>query len=368
MIDFRYTVLHWIAKKRWERIKDNPDTDWEIGWKKFRWKRLAASDFEKRHLPDFRKKAEAASKKENGQKRYSEFDFMLCWYFLGAEPEDYFSMVFPEKGWVWRDHHVTRMRMNFLKGRLNRDPETIRLLNDKAEFCRYWSEDMHRRWCVPAEVTKEEFVQKFEGIDRIIVKNRTGSGGKGIQVLDTAAIPLEEIYDSILALPDPTIAEEYHRQTGWLAEINPSSLNTVRVATLRVGDSTKVIFAYLRVGGQDSVVDNLHSGGIRFPVDRYTGEIRPGMNYEIHDVMAHPDTGKRIAGEKIPRWEEVIDYCRNAHQKAPENLHWIGWDVCVDEEDMFMIEGNASPGFPPIENPQEDWWEEMKVYLSVLEI
>ena len=115
------------------------------------------------------------------------------------------------------------------------------------------------------------------------------------------------------------------------------------------------------------MVDNLHSGGFRFPIDRQTGEILPGMNYEIHNVKTHPDTGLKIAGEKIPEWQNIIDYCKKAHEHAPDSLHWIGWDVCLDEGDMFLIEGNAGPGFPPIENPKENWWGEMKRYLSILE-
>ena len=296
-----------------------------------------------------------------------ELDFMLCRYFLGAEAEDYFSMVFPEKGWIWRNHHVTRMRMNFLKGKLNPDPETCTLLNDKAEFCRHWGDEIHRRWCVPEEVTKKEFVAKFTGAERIITKKRIGFGGKGIVVFDVSKMSLEEIYDSIYSLPEQYIVEEYHRQTGWLAEINPSSLNTIRVATIRVMDQIEVIFSYLRVGGKDAVVDNLHSGGIRFPINRHSGEILPGMNYETHNIKSHPGTGSLIAGVTIPGWENVLEYCRKAHQKAPESLHWIGWDVCLDEDDIFLIEGNAGPGFPPIENPRENWWGEMKKYLTILE-
>ena len=328
---------------------------------------MASLDFEKRHLPDFRSKAKAAGAKDNRPGKYSEHDFMLCWYFLGAEPEDYFSMVFPEKNWIWRNHHVTRMRMNFLKTKLNPDPDTCRLLNDKAEFCRYWSNDIHRKWCVPSEITREEFAAEFQGVERIIAKKRIGFGGRGIMVFDTSEVPLEQIYDSILSLPEPYIAEEYHKQTGWLAEINPSSLNTIRVATLRVMDQIEVIFSYLRVGGKNAVVDNLHSGGIRFPIDHNTGEIFPGMNYEIKGVKVHPDTGSEIAGKIVPGWEAVLAYCKKAHQKAPKSLHWIGWDVCLDEDDIFLIEGNAGPGFPPIENPRENWWGEMKKYLTILE-
>ena len=90
MNSFVCEMLHGIAKKRWAKIKDNPEKDWKVEWEKFRWKRLAASDFEKRHLPDFRSKAEAARKRENAARHYSEFDFMLCWYVSWL-----FGLLFP---------------------------------------------------------------------------------------------------------------------------------------------------------------------------------------------------------------------------------------------------------------------------------
>ena len=160
---------------------------------------------------------------------------------------------------------------------------------------------------------------------------------------------------------------QFHLNIHFLLKINPSSLNTIRVATISINGKTDVIFSYLRVGVEGAFVDNLHSGGIRFPIDRHTGKIFKGMNYQVHDVLRHPDSGVQLYGEIIPKWDEIIELCRNAHELAPESLHLVGWDVCLDEDDISLIEGNGGPGFPPIENPHEDWWKDMKDYLSLLE-
>lgn len=335
--------------------------------KKFRYRKLSSDEYEKRYSPEFRKKQQD-SNSENGLKNtLARLDYMRCWYFLGAVPEDYFSMVFEEKNWKWRNHHVTRMRLDFFKSKMNPDKNSSELINDKAIFCEKWDGEIHRKWCIPDEITQKEFETKFTGVDCIIAKKRKGYGGKGILIFDCKKSDLKSIYNEIINQKQRYVAEEYHNQTGWLNEINPSSLNTIRVATVKVNEKTDVIFAYLRTGIKDSIVDNLHSGGIRFPINHHTGEIYPGMNYATNGIKKHPDSQIQIAGETIPNWNEITDYCKKAHKKAPENVHFIGWDVCLDEDDISLIEGNIGPGFPPIENKDDDWWSLMKHYISELE-
>ena len=177
----------------------------------------------------------------------------------------------------------------------------------------------------------------------------------------------KEIYEEVLSQNEPYIIEEYHNQSGWLHKVNPSSLNTIRVCTLSINGKVDVIFSYLRVGVKGSFVDNIHSGGIRFPIDYCTGKVFKGMNYRTFDVERHPDSGVQLYGEIIPKWDEIIGLCKEAHDLAPEDLHMIGWDVCLDEDDISLIEANGGPGFPPIENPHENWWKDMTDYLLKLE-
>lgn len=365
-IEQLYQIFQFTADKYSKNLEKNNQEDWESKLKRFSWKKRSNGSYQKRYAPEFRKKQLEIGRHDGLKGTFKRLDYMFCWFFLGAVPEDYFSMVFEDKGWKWRNHHITRMRLDFIKQMLNDDDESCILLNDKAVFCSHWDDELNRQWCNPEDTTYEEFRDKFNDIDKIILKRRVGYGGKGIEVIDTSQITSESEYLDLVEKHENYIFEEFHNQTGWIHEINPSSLNTIRVATIQVNGQTDVVFSYLRVGVKGAIVDNLHSGGIRFPINHHTGEIYAGMNYQINNIESHPDSGVKIAGEIIPHWDEICSFCINAHKKAPENLRFIGWDVCLDENDMCLIEGNSGPGFPPIEDPDDDWWKQIKNYFSKL--
>ena len=362
-----YSVLRFIASKQLGILFKKDYSNWEREWKEFHLKNLIGPAYEKNLVPEFRQKQKEKGRDKGWKARFERLDYMLCWAFFGAVPEDYFSMVFFKKGWFWRNHHVTRLRLNFLQMKFNPNSTSCDFVDDKAIFCKIWNDYLHRKWCNIEETSIEEFEEKFKDVKRIIAKTRTGYGGKGIMVFDTAKTGYSQIYNEILSQKEPYMAEEYHVQSGWLHKVNPSSLNTIRVCTFSLNGKTDVIFAYLRVGAKGSIVDNLHSGGIRFPIDHHTGKIHKGMNYQVFDLERHPDSGVQLYGEVIPRWDEIIDLCKEAHELAPDDLHLIGWDVCLDEDDIILIEANSGPGFPPIEDPHEDWWKDMKNYLSQLD-
>ena len=366
-IDDLYPIFKFIASKYSKKLEKDNSTDWETELKRFSWKKRSSKSYQKSHAPEFREKQLKIKKHQGLKGTIRRLDYMFCWFFLGAVPEDYFSMVFENKGWRWRNHHITRMRLNFIKQMLNDDAESCTLLNDKIAFCSHWNDKLNRIWCNPQDTTYEEFINKFQGIDKIISKRRVGYGGKGIEVFDKSDIANENDYLDLIEKHPEHILEEFHYQTGWLYELNPSSLNTIRVATVQINDEIDVIFSYLRVGVKGAFVDNLHSGGIRFPINHHTGEIYAGMNYETSNIEKHPDSKIQIAGEKISNWDEVCLFCKDAHKRAPENLRFIGWDICLDEDGMCLIEGNSGPGFPPIEDPNDDWWKQIKEKFSKLE-
>ena len=367
-IESFYPVFRYIASRQLNHLLKKDASNWKSEWAEFFLNDLINFQYEDIIAVDFKEKQKAQGMDKGLKAKFQELDYMLSWVFLGAVPEDYFSMVFNKKSWHWRNHHITRQRLRFLKRKFNSDSQSLALLDDKAEFCKHWESFIHRKWCVPSEISIEEFEEKFRDVEKLIAKRIIGKGGKGIVLFDLNETGFEEIYGWVLSQKEEYIVEEYHKQTGWLHKVNPSSLNTIRVATISINGKTDVIFSYLRVGVEGAFVDNIHSGGIRFPIDRHTGKIFKGMNYQISDVEKHPDSGVNLYGETIPKWDETIELCKKAHELAPDSLHLVGWDVCLDEDDISLIEGNGGPGFPPIENPHEDWWKDMKNYLSQLEV
>lgn len=135
---------------------------------------------------------------------------------------------------------------------------------------------------------------------------------------------------------------ENHPEVGALG---PAGLCTVRVVTLRdpcLGH-IRVLLASFRMPTGGDVADNFGRGGLGCSVDLTTGELGPATYKSpalAHaDLHAHPDTGARIAGRRLPFWDEVIALALCAHRTLPQ-FPSVGWDVAISPAGPILLEGN----------------------------
>lgn len=292
---------------------------------------------------------------------FARLDYWLCFLFLGANPENYFEFYFYNRSWCDRRKHVTQFDLNFVDKWFN-DKKFRSLLDNKAQFDEYYKDFVRRKWCVPNETSKKEFINLFGNSYAIIVKTQTGLGGRGVHLLSLKDI--DSTYRMLTSYSEPIVVEEYINQKGMLHDFNPSSLNTIRVTTIRNAEDIHICHAFLRVGVEGRIVDNFHSGGIQFPLDSKTGEILVGSTFQKSCITHHPDSGIPITGLCIPKWLEIIDFVKKAHVFSPEGLHLIGWDVCLSGDEISLIEGNNGPGFPPIATSADNYWKDISEYLD----
>ncbi len=342
---------------------------WEKEYVKYRIDHKYA--MKKRFYQEFSNLYEQSSDVQSFDKKKLWKDCWRCWNRYGAEPEDYFYMNFFHITDRERNYHVTRDRLNFIKPLLN-DENLVAVLDNKILFNKHFSPYLRREWCDPLQCTEEEFVAKFSTknrrIDRLIIKESTGRGGHGIYVWDVRTTEdLTELYRKIHTENKSVVVEEYIHQKGYLHELNPSSLNTLRIATIRGAKEIIPLFGYMRCGVGDSIVDNLHSGGISCQIDVKTGTIFAGRTHECSDVKEHPISHLQIAGYTISEWDKLREFCQKAHESAPEGLRLIGWDMCLSDGHISLIEGNAGPGFPHITHPSDNQWDRVKQILNELE-
>jgi Sugar-transfer associated ATP-grasp len=100
------------------------------------------------------------------------------------------------------------------------------------------------------------------------------------------------------------------------------------------------------------VVDNFHAGGIAAQVDLDSGVVGRatdlGLQRDTQWFDDHPTTGARIAGRRIPMWQDVLDVARRAHRAFGDQII-VGWDVAVLEVGPQLIEGNKGPDFDIIQ-------------------
>lgn len=205
-----------------------------------------------------------------------------------------------------------------------------------------------------------EYLRKLGNSSRICFKPIEGWGGRGFSAsmvrVANDCVELVGLGDGMVMDIDTfcetslkgreMVLETYLDQHPDLARLNPSSVNTMRIwVLLREGETIPTIpLAYLRIGRNNSLVDNQSSGGIVAPV-----ELNTGILAAAHDGMprrttfpVHPDHGAQIEGQRIPHFSDSLDLAKRALSVFPR-LRFAGVDVAVASTGPRIIELNVSP-------------------------
>lgn len=145
---------------------------------------------------------------------------------------------------------------------------------------------------------------------------------------------------------DGFILESYLVQHRSMANLNESSLNTIRIWVVWKENKWQILGGYLRVGRKGSQVDNNSSGGIACPVNIVTGKV-----FEVFDpahagyaLTAHPDSEVTLLGFQIPFWKEAMDLAGEAIAAFP-HMHLAGLDIAITPTGPYLIETNTIPDY-----------------------
>lgn len=130
-------------------------------------------------------------------------------------------------------------------------------------------------------------------------------------------------------------------------EMNPNSVNTIRIMSLCDGNNVKIISAAMRTATDNKVCDNLSAGGLGAAVDVETGIIfSTGSDVEKNKYFYHPVTNTQIVGFKIPFWEEAKAMVKEGAMLVKDTAI-VGWDVAISPNGPRLIEANNRPAGRP---------------------
>jgi hypothetical protein len=105
----------------------------------------------------------------------------------------------------------------------------------------------------------------------------------------------------------------------------------------------EIVDAYYRTSVfHNAAADNFHAGGILFPIDIQSGEMRPGISagtFGVEPIIHHPLTGARVAGVVHSGWPEMANLATRLHRLFP-NILMPGWDIGFDDKGAIAVEGN----------------------------
>lgn len=237
---------------------------------------------------------------------------------------------------------ITRGISNSIVRRMN-DKAYWHNFDDKTEFNTLFAEQVGRKWIKADEHLSEAEAAAFlADLPRVLYKPLEGSSGVGIvkfEKEDWADLPafLAKIREM-----GPGLLEELLIQHPDMAALCPTSVNTVRIATLLGDRQEGIVYAFLRIGN-GKVMDNVDQGGMAARVDLDSGRLLTVAADKAGNVFdRHPMTGTPIIGFTIPYFEEAKKMCLDAMRKVPQ-VRFVAWDVAITADGPRFIEGNSFP-------------------------
>ena len=297
-------------------------------------------------------------------------DILYCTAKYGSGWVDYeafkmYAMNARERGYI-----LTIGKNNELIKKYN-DKRYIQYFEDKAIFNKKFNDFVKRDWIMAGEgitygniegtaLTENDRV-KGAGVDEfrrflsdkeyIMVKPLDESCGHGIEKIKVSDWDPEELYAYVLANGKP-LCEEVVVQDETMSLLNSSSVNTIRVTTILKDGNARIVSGGIRMGRNGNHVDNFKSGGLGVIYDRCTGTvISDGFDRERNVYETVPESGIKLKGFQIPKWDEIVAMIKEAALVVPQ-VGYVGWDVCISRDHgPLLIEGNSFPGQDNAQEP-----------------
>ncbi len=238
---------------------------------------------------------------------------------------------------------ITRGISNSIVRHMN-DKAYWHYFDDKTTFNTLFANQIGRKWIKADENLTIDALSSFlQDLPSVLFKPLEGSSGVGIVKFNRAdwEKDLPAFLQKVKSM-GAGLLEELLVQHPDMARLCPTSVNTVRIATLLGDKQEGVVYAFLRIGN-GKVMDNVDQGGMAARVDLSTGRLLTVAADKAGNVFEkHPMTGTPIVGFTVPYFKEAMDMCLEAMHKIPQ-VRFVAWDVAITADGPKFIEGNSFP-------------------------
>lgn len=271
-------------------------------------------------------------------------DFIYEYKFHGTYLQDYIQYEFIYKTGIERRKYIVFGRLLEIMKICN-SPEGRQIFDQKNIFNKYFSKYLCRKYLDTKEATFEEFKEFISDKNTFFAKQPDGMFGTGVnRIVTKDIIDVNNLYDEYKK--KGILCEETLTQCKEMGEFNDTSINTLRIVTLRdIHGDVHIMGGLLRVGRKGKIADNFHHMGIAAYLDPIGIVCTTGVDKNNHRYIVHPDSQKVIVGFRIPIWDTVCATVKEAAQVVPD-VRYIGWDVVITEDyNVALVEGN--PGADP---------------------
>lgn len=279
--------------------------------------------------------------------------------------EDYCTFKLYAHSDLWKKNFLTWPRLLKLVPKFNKTAKEsdFALIQDKASFNALFSAYIKRDWLFIPDHSEEDIRAFLQRNPKFLLKACTGTQGQGISLFTTDSLDPDSFLQEYVG--KPFLLEAFIQQHPALAAPNPSSVNTIRIVTARLGADIMLVGAGLRCGGSHSFVDNLHNGGAAYPINLEKGIVSgPGVDFRAENTfLRHPSSNYVMPGLAIPYWNTLLQTVREASILTP--IGYVGWDVAITETGIEIIEANVKyPGTTVIQLDRPDAYKRLREFYK----
>lgn len=279
-------------------------------------------------------------------------DLILVRFFFGISYEEYFLFDLENKDRaVWKDYVGLFERFDSIS-KICSEEERMLYRNKRNTYSMYKQFYKRELISVVDDSDKNAFYSFISRNKSFICKPIQSSCGRRIRIIniDDENNP-DELFKA-LCEDKGSVIEEIIKQDEKMASFHKESVNTVRVTTFYDNGNLIKMFATLRIGVGDSIVDNASAGGISASVDVSNGVVITDGFISHHCRPAryerHPESNALIKGNVIPKWDELMSVIDELVKVNPKQKI-VGWDMALTNEGWIMIEANSFPTFTTVQ-------------------
>lgn len=271
----------------------------------------------------------------------------------GAETKEWFYYAFDKKSSEEKQHFLTgRNRLLYMYHLNKREDE--HLLKDKYEAYQILK-DFYKREVVKireggnfrdfcgfikrhkAFVAKPVDLSLGIGVERICADDFDSPKAIFEYLLSQGKVLQKEYAhwnaNAAVVLEEEIIEDEaIHR-------FHPYSVNPVRFTTVRLDDHVVAFYPTIRFGITKDFVASASQGAISAGISENGTIITNAITKVGTKYIQHPMTGLKIQGERIPRWNELVEMLTEAAGRFP-TIRYIGWDAVLTPQGWCIMEGN----------------------------
>lgn len=191
---------------------------------------------------------------------------------------------------------------------------------------------------------KQSLFDMLKEKQRLFCKPLCGSLGEQTKIIRDTEYLTDEAFQNLLDIytPEGFLAEEVIKQSEFMMRLNPTSVNTLRIMTIRL-DNRICMYFELRIGEMFSIVDNLSFRSLICGIDPNDGTIISAFNKNRTPFTTHPHTRARVVGEKIPYFFEAVELAKELAKCFP-GYRYLSWDLALTDEGWVVVELNGKGG------------------------